>query len=189
MFNQFKQTSSRHKVFVSYHHANDQAYRNQFETLFSNVYDIMVSQSVQIGDINENLGAERIRQIIRDEYLKETTVTVVLIGSETWKRKHVDWEIGSSIRDTRNNPRSGLLGILLPSYHDYDYMGSFNPHTIPPRLYDNIQCGFAQIHRWSNDYHEVQQWIHEAFLRRNEINPNNTFSNFVNNRSGSGWQR
>ena len=94
----------RHKVFVSYHHDNDQAYRNAFENLFANTYDIMVSKSVQIGDIDPNLKVETIRQKVRDEYLRDSTVTVVLIGSATWQRKHVDWEIGSSIRHTQLNP-------------------------------------------------------------------------------------
>ena len=47
--------SDRHKVFVSYHHDNDQMYREIFEGWFSDVYDIMVSKSVEIGDINPNL--------------------------------------------------------------------------------------------------------------------------------------
>lgn len=82
--------TQRHKVFVSYHHANDQDYRNYFEGLFANIYDIMVSKSVQIGDIDPYTPTDRIRQIIRDKYLHDSTVTVVLIGCETWKRKHVD---------------------------------------------------------------------------------------------------
>jgi hypothetical protein len=179
----------RHNVFVSYHHGNDQYHRNEFESMFSNQYDIMVSKSVQIGDINEYLPTETIRQKIRDEYLRDSTVTVVLIGSETWKRKHVDWEIGSSIRQTQYNPRSGLVGILLPSYNDYDWYGNYNKHTIPPRLSDNIDCGFATIHKWSNNPYEVQQWIHEAFNRRNRINPDNSFPSFVNNRNGERWYR
>ena len=61
----------RHKVFVSYHHVNDQYYKNLFDNLFSNIYDIMVSKSVQIGDIDSNLPTERIRQKIRDEYLRD----------------------------------------------------------------------------------------------------------------------
>lgn len=180
----------RHKVFVSYHHANDQHYRNQFENLFTNIYDIMVSKSVQIGDIDPYTPTERIRQIIRDNYLHDSTVTVVLIGTETWKRKHVDWEIGSSILDTKHNHRSGLLGILLPTYqHPNGDSTKYNPYTIPPRLHDNIQCGFAKIYNWSNNPYEVQGWIHEAFQRRNRITPNNSFPNFVNNRSGLEWQR
>ena len=178
----------RHNVFVSYHHGNDQYYREKFENLFSNTYDIMVSKSVQIGDINENLPTETIRQKIRDEYLRDSTVTVVLIGSETWKRKHVDWEIGSSIKQTQHSSRSGLIGILLPSYPRSD-MTKYNQNTIPPRLHDNIECGFAKIYNWNDNPYEVQRWIHEAFERRNKITPDNSFPSYVNNRSGDRWQR
>lgn len=180
--------TNRHKVFVSYHHANDQYYRDRFEHLFSSTYDVMVSKSVQIGDINTYLPTETIRQKIRDEYLRDSTVTVVLIGSETWKRKHVDWEIGSSIRKTQFNPRSGLIGILLPTYpRPYNAPNNYTSNTIPPRLYDNIQCGFAKIYNWSEDPKVVHDWIHEAFDRRNKINPDNSYNSFVNNRSGERW--
>lgn len=180
--------SPRHNVFVSYHHANDQAYRDYFERLFAQTCDVMVSKSVRIGEIDPYLNTETVRQKIRDEYLRDSTVTVVLIGSQTWQRKHVDWEIGSSIRQTQYNSRSGLLGIVLPSYPRND-QSKYDPYTIPPRLYDNIQCGFAKIYNWSNNPAEVQSWIHEAFNRRNSINPDNSFPNFVNNRSGERWQK
>ncbi len=180
-------STNRHKVFVSYHHANDQGYRNQFENLFTNTHDIMVTKSVQMGDIDPNLKTETVRQKIRDEYLRDSTVTVVLIGSETWKRKYVDWEIGSSLRNTQFNPRSGLLGILLPSHPDYN-TGRYTPSLIPPRLHDNIRCGYAKIYNWSTDPREVQGWIHEAFNTRNRQNPDNSYDSFVNNRSGNGWQ-
>lgn len=104
-------TSARHKVFVSYYHSDDQSYRESFESLFSDYYDIMESRSVDIGDIDPTLNLETIYQKIRNDYLSDSTVTVVLVGQNTWKRKFVDWEIAASIRDTQNNPRSGLLGI------------------------------------------------------------------------------
>ncbi|MBT0569690.1 TIR domain-containing protein [Curvibacter sp. CHRR-16] len=180
--------SPRHKVFVSYHHANDQAYRDYFERLFAHTHDVMVSKSVQIGDIDPNLKTETVRQKIRDEYLRDSTVTVVLIGSQTWQRKHVDWEIGSSIRQTQFSSRSGLLGIILPTYPRNDTT-KYDGYTIPPRLYDNIQCGFAKIYNWSTDAASVQQWIHEAYERRKQINPDNSFPSFVNNRSADRWQK
>lgn len=182
-------SQARHKVFVSYRHSHgDQLYRNRFENLFANVHDVMVSRSVQIGDIDPNLSTETVRQKIRDEYLRDATVTVVLIGPETWQRKHVDWEIGSSIRHTQYNPRSGLIGIILPTYPRNDKT-KYDPYTIPPRLHDNIQCGFAGIYNWSDDPALVQRWIHDAFERRNKINPDNSYPNFVNNRSGEMWQK
>ena len=133
--------------FVSYYHGEDQDYKGLFEGLFSDIHNIMVSESVEIGDIHPYLPTERIRQIIRDEYLRDSTVTVVLVGAHTWQRKFVDWEIGSSIRSTKNNTRSGLLGILLPTYpRRFGDMSKYNPYTIPPRLYKNIECGFAKLY-------------------------------------------
>lgn len=178
--------NNRHRVFVSYYHKEDQGYRERFEGLFSEFYDIIVSESVEIGDIDPNLSTERIRQIIRDEYLQNSTVTVVLVGANTWQRKFVDWEIGSSIRHTKNNPRSGLLGILLPTYPRVD-INKYNHYTIPPRLHDNITCEFATIHNWNDDPYIVQSWIHDAFKRRTEILPDNSRGSFKNNRSGKGW--
>ncbi len=130
---------------------------------------------------------ETLRQKIRDEYLHDSTVTVVLIGAETWKRKHVDWEIGASIRNTQYHPRSGLMGIILPTYPRSDQT-KYDPYTIPPRLYNNIECGFAGIYNWSEDATAVQKWIHEAFERRTKVDPDNSFQSFVNNRSGDRWQ-
>ena len=182
--------NDRHRVFVSYYHNENQYYRDAFERLFSDIHDIMVSESVEIGNIDDTrLSTERIRQIIRDDYLRDSTVTVVLVGAHTWQRKFVDWEIGSSIRKTKNSSRSGLLGILLPTYlRPPDNPNNYYIHTIPPRLHDNIQCGFATIHNWSNDPYEVQQWIHHAFKRRNENPPSdNSRDSFKNNRSGERW--
>ena len=181
--------NDRHRVFVSYYHDDDQYYKEFFERRFSDLYDIYVSESVKMGNIDDTkLSTERIHQIIRDEYLRDSTVTVVLVGAHTWQRKFVDWEIGSSIRQTKYNPRSGLLGILLPTYPGYA-MNEYDPHTIPPRLYDNIQCDFAKIYKWSNDAHTVQGWIHEAFKRRNEDPPpDNSRDSFRNNRSSKRWQ-
>ena len=180
--------NNRHRVFVSYYHTEDQGYRERFEGLFSDVYDIMVSESVEIGDIDPNLNTETIRQKIRDEYLRDSTVTVVLVGAHTWQRKFVDWEIGSSIRQTQYNSRSGLLGILLPTYpRPQGDSTKYNPYTIPPRLHDNIECGFAKIYNWSDDPNTVQSWIHDAFKRRTEILPDNSRDSFKNNRSGERW--
>lgn len=181
--------TQRHKVFISYHHDNDQKYKEQFESLFEDRHEIIVSRAVGMGDIDENLPTETIRQKIRDKFLSDSTVTVVLIGSQTWQRKHVDWEISSSLRDTKHSPRSGLLGILLPTY-PYFAERKYTKSTIPPRLHDNLvnrPDPYAQIYLWSNDPAHVKKWIHDAFLRRNAILPDNSRDLFGKNRTGDGW--
>ena len=179
--------ASRHKVFVSYHHEEDQAYGEQFETLFAQYFNIMVSQSVNIGDIGPNLTVETVRRKIRDEYIRDATVTVVLVGAHTWQRKHVDWEIYSSLRNTQYNPRCGLLGILLPSYPGYS-VPEYYWDTIPPRLDDNIQCNYAEIYPWTESPKAVSSWIHEAFERRGQYPPPDLSRPlFARNRSGDSW--
>lgn len=174
----------RHRIFISYHHNNDEFYRNKFEKLFDD--RSFISYSVDIGDIDPNLKTETIRRKIRDEYLRESSVTVVLVGEETWKRKHVDWEISSSLRNTQHNPRSGLLGIILSTY-PRNKNNEYSPFTIPPRLSDNINCEFAIIYNWSDSPATIKNWIHEAYLRKRRIEPDNSRPLFKNNRQGARW--
>jgi len=178
--------SNRHKVFVSFHHALDENYKRIFELRFGNAFGAIVPGSVNDGDIDPNLPTDTLRQRLRDNHLRDTSVTVVLIGAETWQRKHIDWEIGSSIRHTEYNPRSGLVGILLPTYPRAD-KSKYNQRTIPPRLHDNIACGFASIHNWSEDAATVQGWIHEAYLRKSTKQPDNSRASFGKNRTGDAW--
>lgn len=176
----------RHKTFISYHHANDEQYKREFKALFSEIHDVIVPWDVEIGDIDPNLKTDTIKRKIRDEYLRDSTVTVVLIGSQTWQRKHVDWEISSSIRETQYNSRSGLIGIQLPTHPNYGFE-KYDPHLIPPRLYNNLECGFAKLYDWTVNPESIKNWIHEAFQRRNSINPDNSYPLFKNNRTGTSW--
>lgn len=175
---------NKHKVFVSYHHENDHDYRLIFEK-FSEQWDIMDSYAVKPGEIG-NIGTERVSQEIRENHLKNSTVTVVLIGRDTWRRKHVDSEIYDSLRDTSNSSRSGIIGIILPSYSGYNRK-KFNPRTIPKRLAQNLANQYASIHFWSNDPTEIKKWVHEAYQKRNTILPNNSMPRLVNNQKGEEW--
>lgn len=177
----------KHKVFVSYHHSpSDQKYRNDFETMFSGSAGVFISKSVQIGEISTDLKMDTIRSKIRDEYLRDSTVTIVLIGAKTWQRKHVDWEISSSIRNTQYSTRSGLLGILLPTHPSFG-KPAYDAGIVPPRLVGNQKRGFSNIYDWSTDAAAVSRWIHTAFKKREEVEPDNSFDHFINNKSADRW--
>ena len=103
-----------HKVFITYHHDNDQYCKEQLLALNA-LHDIFIDKSVDTGDISDDLDDQAIRTKIRDEYLRDSTVTILLVGTETKGRKHVDWELYSSMIDGAVNKKSGVLVINLPS--------------------------------------------------------------------------
>lgn len=107
-------SNNKHKVFISYHHYNDQDYKDELLRL-NELHELFLDASVDTDDIDDNLNDDAIRQKIRDDYLKDSTVTIVLVGTETKNRKHVDWEIYSSMFNGRVNKQSGVLVINLPS--------------------------------------------------------------------------
>ena len=107
-------SETKHKVFISYHRGNDQDYKEAL-LKWNESNNIFIDASVDTGDIDDDLSDERIRQKIRDEYLKDSSVTILLVGIETKNRKHVDWEIYSSMYDGQLNKKSGVLVINLPS--------------------------------------------------------------------------
>lgn len=112
----------RHKVFISYYHNDDQYYKDKLIEMKE--FDILKSQNVSIFDdysVHENeiddmnMTDEQIRCEIRDNYIKNATVLILLCGKNTKKRKHIDWEIHAAMYDSDTNPQMGILIINLPS--------------------------------------------------------------------------
>ena len=180
----------RHKVFISFHE-QDIAYKERFVRMMGRH---VVDRSVDTGNIDDaGLKTATVRQKIRDDYIRDATVTIVLIGSCTWQRKHVDWEIGSSIRKTKKNPRCGLLGIVLPNHPAYRKK-ELDPHLIPPRLADNCTevDSYSYIYHWPDPWTpaKIAEWIHRAYVRRDGTPPNNSRQPFARNRTRdyrTGW--
>ena len=159
-----------HKVFVSYHHANDQLYKDKLIEIGSG-FGLFIDRSVNTENISEGLTDQAIREKIRDEYLRDSTVTILLAGTKTRGRKHVDWELWSSMFDGTRNKKSGILVIDLPTtgcnyfhsahgegeqrivYPEYNYWPSIGardecerryPH-LPERIIDNLAVSTAHI--------------------------------------------
>lgn len=101
----------KRKVFISFFH--EDIYWKQSLLRINDSNDIFIDSSVDTNDISDDLSDEQIRVKIRDEYIKESSITIVLASSNSLKRKHVDWEIGSSMIDTERNRRSGIIVLLI----------------------------------------------------------------------------
>lgn len=143
-----------HKVFVSYHHANDQAKADYLRTEYGK-NNTLLDRSLD--EAYEDMTDDEILAAIRTEHLKDSTVTIVLIGSETANRKWVDWEIYASLRPYGERSRNGLLGIYLPTAGE-----------TPARLQDNIDSGYAVTMKWENISWQLESKIEEAYNNRNK---------------------
>ena len=124
----------RRKCFISYHHA-DQAAVNQFVRDFDHAHDCFIARGLgeeMPGDVIDSTNTDYVMSKIRERFLSDSTVTIVLIGQCTWARRYVDWEIQSSLRRGEYTTPNGLLGVKLPSYPSTG--GQF-----PKRFNDNLR--------------------------------------------------
>ncbi|EPY2290961.1 MULTISPECIES: TIR domain-containing protein [Clostridium] len=145
-----------HKVFVSYHHANDQNRADHLRKTYGSD-NTLIDRSLE--DAYDDKTDDEILALIRTNHLKDSTVTIVLVGSETSNRKWVDWEIYSSLRPYGDRTRNGLLAIYLPT-----------AGNTPARLQDNLDSGYAVEMKWENISWQLSSKIDEAFNNRNKEN-------------------
>lgn len=71
-----------HKVFITYHHAND-SWAKEEHLRINEQRALFIDLSVHAGDISPVLPDETIRRPIRDQYLRDSTVTILLVGTVT----------------------------------------------------------------------------------------------------------
>lgn len=113
---------ARHRVFISYYHHDDQRYKDylikmqEFNIETMQMQSIFEDFSVHENEIDDTgLSSEQIRCIIRDEYIKDATVLILLCGENTKKRKHIDWELHAAMYDSPANRQMGIIVINLPT--------------------------------------------------------------------------
>lgn len=112
---------ANHKCFISFK-TEDMYYKTYIQTKL----DVdMIDKSLNT-PINSN-DEDYIMRTIRQDYLKDSTVTIVLIGTKSAEnsyfenQKYIKRELQASLYDSPN----GILGIVLPSMYDKIYQGIY----------------------------------------------------------------
>ncbi len=100
-------------------------------------YNHKLDRRIQSSDVNY------VTRVIRDEYIRPASVTVVLIGNRTASSDWVRWEIAESLQQGK-----GILGIRLK-----DSTGPIPP-AIPPQ----------HVGGWDPD--KFASWIEWAYQQR-----------------------
>jgi hypothetical protein len=128
----------KRKIFISYHHGNDRYYYDEFSRVFAATYEAVQDNSVDRVIDSDNV--DYVIRKIREDYITGTSCTMVLCGAKTPWRKFVDWEIKATL-----DKQHGLIGVNLPT-NPLNVKGTC---TVPDRLYDNIQTGYAVWVQWN----------------------------------------
>lgn len=151
----------KHKTFISFYHHDDEKYKEYIERNFS---DYIINKSVKDGEYDKENSDEYVKRLIREEKVSDSSVMIVLIGPNTYKRKHVDWEIYAALRDSVNG-NSGLIGVVLPTY-ELNSDGTFRSEDFPARLLDNYRSGYSKIYAWNYFCNNFPSLVQQAFENR-----------------------
>jgi hypothetical protein len=157
----------RRKVFISYHHA-DQNEVAQFVTAFDHAADSFIARGIgagMTGDIVESTNTDYVMSRIREDYLGDSSITLVMIGSCTWSRRYVDWELQSSLRRGGTVTPSGVLGIKLPSYSSGTYPDRLNKNLLPPGQPANADC-YARVYDMPTSVPDLVSYLEDAYNAR-----------------------
>ena len=114
---------------------------------FCDTYEVLTDNSLD--RIIDSEDVDYVMRRIREDHVHGSSCTVVLVGSETPLRKYVDWEIMATLDN-----QHGLIGVQLPSAP----VNANNTVTVPARLNDNINSGYALWLTWAQITGSAQQF-------------------------------
>ena len=157
------------KCFISYH-AEDKAEVDNFTSRFKGEFILRGSDMDQ--DIIDSTDSDYVMRRIREKFLADSTVTIVLVGECTWARRYVDWEVQASLRKPSIGSPNGLVAIQLNS----------TGTNLPERVQTNVKSGYAKFYKYPASSVDLNVIIEEAFRARTTlqdkiVNPRDKFSN------------
>ena len=153
-------------IFIGFHYQQDiwrvNVIRNQYLT--KGGYEVAGYWDHSLWEKIKKSGVEAIEHLINDG-LKGTTVTVVLIGSQTAERRWVKYEIKNSYEKG-----NGLLGIYIHKIEDQSGLTSakgqnpFGNFTVGTGSQKKYLSDLVATYDWIDDegYENFGSWIEKA---------------------------
>ena len=142
------------KCYISFK-AEDIYYKESLQDLESlDVIDKSLNEPINSTD------EDYILQVIRSDYLSNSTITLHLIGAygaeiRGWyEQRYIKRELQGSLYDSQNNRKNGILGIVLPGMIDTIYAGE----------YDCASCGGTHRHVAINDYTTISEFSYNYYI-------------------------
>ena len=162
----------RHKSFISYHHG-DQEEVDEFIKTFDHDRDVLIARAVgsdqTLDELIDSDDDDYVMRRIREEYMADSTVTILFVGKNTWSRKFVDWELAASLHQ---GPKAGLPNgvVAILSKELTNIM-------LPDRFVDNWETGYAKFYPCPKNRTQLSKWIDEAYESRQDENKRKSIKN------------
>jgi hypothetical protein len=161
---------SRRKCFVCHSHIH----QTENDAFLDSFGEVFIAKALGVNDADDFIDSDDtsyVMQRIRELYVEDSTVTIVLIGSCIHSRRYVDWEIKASLQQGEDNLPNGLLGITLPSTNGSAYL----PERFRLNWNEEAHKSYALYGSYPQSKEQLSGWIEEAFQRRS------SHANFVQN--------
>lgn len=159
----------KHNCFISFK-KEDKHYKEKIEEKLTKerVKGKSLDKTIESDDI------DYVMQVIRNEYMNGTSVTIFLIGEHSSENEGFEYseedkiyynkqnfiirELKATLYDGPGNRRSGLLGVVLPEMYDKIYSGS----NICPK------CGDTVTYVNINDATVIKEFSKNYYLKKSD---------------------
>ncbi len=156
-------STPKRRVFISFDQ-QDRAEVESFIYRWEHEHNVFTSRALQIFDdsdfINSN-NSDYVMRRIRQDYLGDSTVTILLIGSCTHSRRYVDWELKASLRQGGVYTPNGLIGLVVRPNRAVHVPDRFAAN----RQTDNVSC-YARFYAAPAAADRLADWIEDAYEAR-----------------------
>ncbi len=161
------------------------------EGLKDNIIDKSLDEAIDSTD------EDYIMSRIREDYLSDSTVTIHLIGEFSaenlgWQQRYIKRELQASLYDSTDNPKNGILGVVLPSVYNKVYEGSgacsrcgtsilyvdventtvkefsYNYHIPNNKCHWSEEDRYCVLVKWDDFVNNPDKYIEDAFAKRNQ---------------------
>lgn len=145
-----------HKCFISFK-TEDESYKREIQKKLGiqNIIDKSLNAPIKSDD------EDYIMREIREKHLKDSTVTIYLIGCHSAENSsedpiYIKRELQASLYNGENNTRNGILGIVLPKMQNSIFKGPY------------ICCQCGREHNWVaiNDNTVVKEFSSNYYIQK-----------------------